>query len=697
MADHHIDYVLAKLREAGADPRRNGAGWKAHCQAHHDEHPSLYVKVGENGRVLIKCHAGCQFGEVLRAHGLRRSDLAPASNGKVVSSTATVTPDADPLPTEQQLVKWRSALTQNKVWPAFRWQLSTLRKLGVGYDGERFKLPIRDADDKLVNVVSYRLLRSLEEDRRRTPKMIALKGRPRDLFPSPESVKGDHILLVEGEPDALSGQSIGLPAVAVPGANGWKNEWCSRFADKRVTICFDADDQGRKAARKIAYALADHGIHVKVADLAPDRTDGFDLKQQIQEARSARAARQHVRGLIARATAVEAHNGAEIVRYADVAPEHVRWLRPGVPRRMLALLGGHAGLGKTMLTQSWAAETTRGDLLSKPAGVLMISGEDPPSMARARLEAAGADLGRVGFLRIKRDGEEVGITLPDDIPVIEQEAKSRGIALIVIDPINAFFAAGIDYFRDTDTRRIFGPLARMAERLDVAVVVVSHLTKGQTSEALHRIGGSVGYGAAVRSAFIFDRDPDDEDGEQGTQRILVHAKCNVGPLEPSVVYKVEPATVDKDVATARLEEIGESEYGANALLAKNASRDSSKETAQARVAGSLRILLADGEPHERSEVVEAASNVTGASERTIKRVAKDIGVQIEDTKTWPRRTLWQLPRSRATSAGPTGDGPTGPTGANVAVEPNPTSKHSQSGQQADMARLDRNPWRRRTR
>ena len=69
-----------------------------------------------------------------------------------------------------------------------------------------------------------------------------------------------------------------------------------------------------------------------------------------------------------------------------------------------------------------------------------------------------------------------------------------------------------------------------------------------------------------------DRDPDDEDGEQGSRRVLVHVKSNVGPLERSLIYEVVPATVEGDISTARLEEVGESDLGGNELLARNGSR-----------------------------------------------------------------------------------------------------------------------------
>jgi excisionase family DNA binding protein len=51
------------------------AGWTARCPAHADNVNSLSIGEGANGRVLIFCHAGCTFEEIIGALGLRVRDL----------------------------------------------------------------------------------------------------------------------------------------------------------------------------------------------------------------------------------------------------------------------------------------------------------------------------------------------------------------------------------------------------------------------------------------------------------------------------------------------------------------------------------------------------------------------------------------------------------------------------------------------
>lgn len=53
--------------------RKAGSGWTARCPAHDDHTPSLSLRDADDGKVLVRCHAGCDQDEVisnLRASGL---------------------------------------------------------------------------------------------------------------------------------------------------------------------------------------------------------------------------------------------------------------------------------------------------------------------------------------------------------------------------------------------------------------------------------------------------------------------------------------------------------------------------------------------------------------------------------------------------------------------------------------------------
>lgn len=57
--------------------KRSGKGWIARCPAHKDRSASLSVAEGRDGRVLMKCFAGCEALAVVRAIGLELADLFP--------------------------------------------------------------------------------------------------------------------------------------------------------------------------------------------------------------------------------------------------------------------------------------------------------------------------------------------------------------------------------------------------------------------------------------------------------------------------------------------------------------------------------------------------------------------------------------------------------------------------------------------
>ena len=64
---------LDKVKSTGKDK------WQACCPAHGDRSPSLSIKEAEDGTVLIKCWAGCEFADIVGAVGLSPSDLFPDS------------------------------------------------------------------------------------------------------------------------------------------------------------------------------------------------------------------------------------------------------------------------------------------------------------------------------------------------------------------------------------------------------------------------------------------------------------------------------------------------------------------------------------------------------------------------------------------------------------------------------------------
>jgi hypothetical protein len=67
----HVDRILAQLQRSR--PKTNG-GWTARCPAHEDHNSSLSIDV-RDGRILLKCFAGCDAESIVRAVGLTMADL----------------------------------------------------------------------------------------------------------------------------------------------------------------------------------------------------------------------------------------------------------------------------------------------------------------------------------------------------------------------------------------------------------------------------------------------------------------------------------------------------------------------------------------------------------------------------------------------------------------------------------------------
>jgi len=71
----------------------------------------------------------------------------------------------------------------------------------------------------------------------------------------------------------ISARACGMPALAVPGDQAWDSAWALGFEDRDVTIVMDTIGPAawrRNASSAIART-------VTIADLAPDRQDGYDL------------------------------------------------------------------------------------------------------------------------------------------------------------------------------------------------------------------------------------------------------------------------------------------------------------------------------------------------------------------------------------------------------------------------------------
>ena len=281
---------LSRLRGV----RRSGAGWAALCPAHDDRQASLSVSEGEDGRVLVKCHAGCSVEAIVAAMGLELRDLFDHPKRRRIEEQA------------QQ----RSGLTLSEYAEAKALPIAFLKGLGLSelcYQGEcAVRIPY--CDEAGVEIaVRFRL--ALKGDRRfrwRRGSHVALYGLPRLAL----AREVGYILLVEGESDAQTLWYYDLPALGVPGASTWRPDWAAYLKGLKVYVWCEPDVGGDTLLKRVGQSLPDayvlippHGLKdVSEAHIAGDDVPGLIRElmakaRPIRELLAARAKKEHAEAL----------------------------------------------------------------------------------------------------------------------------------------------------------------------------------------------------------------------------------------------------------------------------------------------------------------------------------------------------------------------------------------------------------------
>jgi hypothetical protein len=218
--------------------KKVGDGWQARCPAHDDRKPSLSVREGDDGRILVKCHAGCTVEAVVRALGLQLQDLfaEPAVSGREIIAT---------------------------------------------YD-------YVNAEGKLL----YQVVRFVPRDfRQRRPDGNGgwtwnLNGVDRVLYRLPAveaAVKaGKRVFITEGEKDVHAVEATGWTATCNPGGAGkWRSEYSATLKGADIVVVADRDEVGYRHAADVARALK--GVASKVVVVEPTR--GKDITDHLEAGR----------------------------------------------------------------------------------------------------------------------------------------------------------------------------------------------------------------------------------------------------------------------------------------------------------------------------------------------------------------------------------------------------------------------------
>ena len=199
-----LERVLAKLPGA----KRQGNSYKAKCPAHDDLQASLSVSAGDDGRVLLKCFAGCEPKAVVERLGLQMSDLFAE--------------------------KLRAATPARK-------------RIVATYD-------YRDAGGELV----YQAVRYEPKDfhQRRPDGKGGWTWSTTDIEPLPyrlpELLASDGlVLIVEGEKDVHALEALGFVSTCNSGgASKWKDTHAKHLAGRDAVVIPDHTKQALNTRRK---------------------------------------------------------------------------------------------------------------------------------------------------------------------------------------------------------------------------------------------------------------------------------------------------------------------------------------------------------------------------------------------------------------------------------------------------------------
>lgn len=224
--------------------------------------------------------------------------------------------------------------------------------------------------------------------------------------------------------------------------------------------------------------------------------------------------------------------------FSDVKKSRIDWLwYPYIPLGRLTILGGDPGGGKSFITAAIAAALSRGDSLPgeeenvrEPMVTLILSAEDDPcDTTKSRLENINADQTKIAFFTDDIVLDKEGLI------TVEEMVRSIDAKLLVVDPIVAYLGAKMDMNRANEVRPIMRGLARIARKLNIAVIVVRHNRKvsagGKESKAIYSGSGSIDFTASVRSELAVEQ-------AKNGMKYMNHIKANSGKLGPSIHYEI---------------------------------------------------------------------------------------------------------------------------------------------------------------
>lgn len=241
-----------------------------------------------------------------------------------------------------------------------------------------------------------------------------------------------------------------------------------------------------------------------------------------------------------------------------------------IPLGTGTIAAGKGGEGKTTFVLDLVAQLTRGELHGDLYGVkgtaIIIGPEDDwDTVMVPRLTAASADLDRVFKIEMETSFDELtrqrSLKFPMDIDSIDEAVREIGAKIIVIDPAPSLMHG--DMNKVQDVRSAYEPLMALAQKHEVAMILINHFGKGGGNVS-SKLSGSHAWRDLTRSYLAFATD------EETGERIFSQDKNNYAESKGSYKFALESVDVATDdgaiTSVARVNFLGETDTTVSDLI-----------------------------------------------------------------------------------------------------------------------------------
>lgn len=324
----------------------------------------------------------------------------------------------------------------------------------------------------------------------------------------------------------------------------------------------------------------------------------------------------------------------KLVLASDVKKKPVKWLwKNKILRGAISLITGLSGVTKTYWTVYMAACITNGwdwadGSPCELGSVLFFYGEEGiADLYTERFESNGVDRSKVvfwdGMIDENDERSEVDVSLKMIAEIgnaIKATAEKTGlpVQMVVVDPISNFWG-GINENSNADVRSVLRRLQRLAEKMEVAFVLIQHTGKSGKSHAQQKVLGSTGIVAACRAVWGVFVDPDDKD-----VRLFAPVKVNFGYNHTAVSYRIVSPGGKVEIIDGSIPGLTADDIESAQQVARREAR-SQRPSKRDECAMWLWTVLAGGEKPVKK--IYELGRAKGYSEPTIDRAKAELEIE----------------------------------------------------------------------